>query len=194
MLKKAAIISLIASSALFAEPSSFYSKTLIGIEGGYSNFDVEKQVSGASSVIKKVDAGNIGIKIGAQSQNYRLFLSARYYDGSGVNYVATYGGELQYLRDFNPKIGWFFGLNTGYTDGRVSTINESSSRDLSGFYAGGDIGINYHISKDYDFEIGARAMFQNITDTKKDLDGNYVTYKLDNIVTGYFSIIYKFDM
>jgi hypothetical protein len=81
---------------------------------------------------------------------------------------------------------------------RFTGYKEINSRTISDPYFGGDVGFNYHLNKTYDLEIGARVM---ATDAKNTQTINYptsgarnVTYTFDNLVTGYASIIVKFQM
>jgi hypothetical protein len=174
---------------LHADLYSFKTDSLVGFEGGYTSFDVEK-TSNAPSEIKKYNDGEAGIKIGAQTQNYRIFLSIRnYFLGGDYDYFVTYGGEFQYLFNFSKYANFFIGANAGIIDGRFSISGESESRTISDPYYGGDAGFNFHLGKTFDFEVGARVMVTDAKNTK-----NNITYTFDNLVTGYASIIIKYTM
>ena len=44
------------------------------------------------------------VKIGAQTENYRVFLSARYYDADNLSTLNTYGAEIQYMFNFSKPV------------------------------------------------------------------------------------------
>ena len=167
--------------------------SLIGFEGGYTTFDVEKSGDLSGNGIKKYDVGEAGLKIGAQSHNYRIFLSIRSYFPSGYDYFMTYGGEFQYLFNFSKTANFFIGVNGGYLDGRFTPSDETNSRTLADPYFGGDAGFNFHFGKRYDLEVGARVMTSSAENTQV-INGREVTYTFDNLVTGYASLIIKFKM
>ena len=180
-----------AASAMATESTdefAFVSKSLVGIEGGYTTFDVERNEPGQSADVKTYDQGEVGLKIGAQGENYRAFLSARYYDVSGYDYFVTYGAELQYMFNFSKMANFFIGANFGMMDGRFD-VNEAETRTISDPYYGGDAGFNIHLNKTYDLELGARFMASDAENTK-----NSITYQFDHLVTGYASLIVKFDI
>ena len=193
----ASLLGLTTSS--YADGYTFDIDSLIGIEGGYTSFDVENDSLTIDKGIHKYNVGEVGLKIGAQSQNYRLFLSVHNYFASDYDYAVTYGGEFQYLFNFSQKANFFIGINGGMLAARFVGygILDSKARTISDPYFGGDVGFNYHLNKTYDLEIGARVM---ATDAKNTQTINYpsgarnVTYTFDNLVTGYASIIVKFQM
>lgn len=180
-------------SSLMAQQSSdsyvFNSESLVGIEGGYSAFDVEKNQAGTAAKITKYRKGEIGLKIGAQTENYRLFLSVRNYFVSDYDYFVTYGAEVQYLFNFSKVANFFVGLNGGILDSRFKVGTEPASRALSDPYYGGDIGFNIHTGKYVDIELGGRIMASQASNTKSG-----ITYKFNNIATGYMSLIFRYQM
>lgn len=188
---------LLASSAFGQEgdPYAFNVESLVGIEGGYTSFDVEKNQANTPAEITKYHKGEAGIKIGAQTEHYRLFLSARnYFVDSGYDYFVTYGGELQYLFNFSKAANFFIGINGGILDSRFKVTGESESRTLSDPYYGGDLGFNIHAGKYMDIELGGRIMASEAENSKKDQNGVLTTYKFDNLVTGYVSFIFRYQM
>jgi len=177
------------SSVTNADDYSFQTTSLVGFEGGYSSFDVEKSPANPNENIQTYDVGEVGLKIGAQTTNYRIFLSLRNYFPDDYDYFLSYGIEFQYLFNFTKSMNFFLGINAGMIDGRFTPTGESSSRTISDPYFGGDLGFNYHINETYDIELGLRTMTTDATNTKND-----VTYTFDNIVTGYASFIIKFQL
>jgi hypothetical protein len=185
-------------SSAMADDYDFNIDSLVAFEGGYSKFDIEKNEPGKAAIIDKKNVGEIGVKIGAQSQNYRLFLSGRYYSASDTNvasydYVITVGAEVQYLFNFSRYANLFLGVNAGLVNSRFTPTGEPTSRTISDPYVGGDIGFNFHVSKDFDLEIGGRVMASDAENTQI-ISGNKITYKFDNIATAYTSLIFKFQM
>ena len=88
---KATIIGLaLLGTALSAEtsPYEYSAKSLVGIEGGYSGLDYNKD----SQSIQSVKLANVGLKIGAESKDFRFFLSGRYFYDSTTKY--------EYLKTF----------------------------------------------------------------------------------------------
>jgi len=71
-------------------------------------------------------------------------------------------------------------------------------REISQGYAGGDIGVNFSLNHNFDIEAGVRYMNLNAENTRYVDDGTGTkipyTYDIDNIVTTYVSLIYKFKI
>lgn len=168
-------------------PYVYDSKSLIGIEAGYSAFDVENNATTPLRGSEKF--GFTGIKIGAETTNYRIFLSARVNLISGYDYAYMYGIEGQYLINFSDFMNAFIGVNGGYANIRFED-NTNATREVASSYIGGDLGFNFHLGENVDFEIGARA--STLSDATHLLNG--VEYKFDNIIDGYASLIFKYSM
>ncbi|WP_297485085.1 hypothetical protein [Sulfurimonas sp.] len=189
-LGKAFVVAAICSSAVMADTVIYPDYSLIGIEGGMTsvNSDVDTPTS-SDSVNKTVQ--NIGIKIGAESYNYRIFLTANYYTNpdSSYDYMGTYGGELDYLLNVSSKVNLYLGVNAGIANMKFKAPNETTKRLISNPYYGADAGLNFHASKLIDLEFGARLMMLDATNRKND-----VTYTFNNFITAYASIIFKYEM
>ncbi|WP_324171290.1 outer membrane beta-barrel protein [Sulfurimonas sp.] len=195
-LSKLAVATILVASSLSAAPADnskyrFNTNSLIGLEGTYSNFDYERVKIGDATVREKVSLKGGGLKIGAESNNYRFFLSARMYDAGEFEYARTYGVELQYLFNFSNFANMYLGVNFGKADMKfVDTKNgHNNTVTIDDTYLGGDVGFNVHLGKQVDWEIGARFMRLNTSKTDAG-----ATYNLDHIVTGYTSIIFKYQM
>lgn len=193
-LTKVIVATVLVASSLAAESMDdsdyeFKTSSLIGIEAGYSSFDYERSTSGVTDQKKTVNFNHGGIKIGAESRNYRLFLSARAFDGGDFDYARAYGVELQYLLNVSKMANIYFGVNTGKVDMKFDDSTNAKSVKLDDTYFGGDVGMNIHLGSRADFEVGARIMSLNASAT----DGT-AKYDFDNIVTGYASIIFKYQM
>ncbi|WP_373034970.1 hypothetical protein [Sulfurimonas sp.] len=193
-LTKVIVATILAASSLAAESTydSIYgsdTNSLIGFEAGYSAFDYERTTSGVTDQKKTVNFNHGGVKIGAETNDYRLFLSARAFDGGDFDYARAYGVELQYLLNISKMANVFFGVNAGKVDMKLADKTNSKTVKINEGYVGGDVGVNIHLGKRADFEVGARFMSLNSSAT----DG-LVKYDFDNIVTGYASIIFKYQM
>ena len=188
-LKKVVCGAIILSSSLVASSNS-----LVGIEGGYGSLSSEvtdKTLTPARYTKDSMGLSSIGLKIGAESTNYRVFLSARYNKGSDskYDYISTYGGELQYVFNVASSTNIFVGVNAGLANLKFSVNGENFSRTISDPYLGGDLGINIHMTDAMDLELGARAMNIQATNSKNNID-----YALENIISGYASLIFKFKI
>ena len=169
---------------LDASPYTYNSRSLVGIEGSYNTMDVEN-VTASSRVTEKFSG--VGMKIGAQTDNYRLFLSGRNNFVDGYDYAYTLGGEFQYLMNFSSFMNMFLGASAGYADLRfVDSIN--ASRELVTPYFGGDVGFNIHLGESLDLELGARVI--KLSDPSH--TQNNITYNIDNISSAYMSFIFKY--
>ncbi len=176
---------------VFANSSSYNNdtKSLIGVEGSFSSFDVEND--SAAALNDNVKYGSLGLKIGAQTDSYRLFLSARYNVIDGYDYAYSLGIEAQYLLNVLPNANIFLGISSGYFDLSLKD-SENDTRNFDSPYIGADLGFNIHLNEKFDFEFGGRIL--SLSDSKSIIDKNNVTYIFDNIAALYVSIIYKYDM
>ena len=189
--KRLIIASVITSAPLMAASSEYLYDTysLVGIEGGYSSLDVARSDTVTPASQKKYHLPEVGLKIGAQTEHYRVFLNARYYSNSDFDYMTTYGAEVQYMFNVASAANIYMGVGTGVANMRFLPAGEPNSRILSKPYFSGDIGTNIHITSNSDIELGARFMNMSATNTI-----NNITYKFDNLITGYGSFIFKFHM
>jgi len=186
ILKAITTLGLLSTVTLSASSYTYNTRSLVGIEGGYNTFDVEN-VSTAVRETKKF--AGLGLKIGAQTDNYRLFLSARNSFIDGYDYALTFGAEAQYLMNFSSFMNMYIGASTGYATMRFVDSN-SLSREVASPYFGGDVGFNVHLGDELDFEIGGRIV--KLADSSH--TQNAITYNFDNIVSGYMSLIFKYSM
>ncbi len=171
---------------LSASSYTYNTRSLIGVEGSYNTFDIEN-VTLVKRETKKFTG--VGLKIGAQTDNYRLFLSARNNFISGYDYAYSLGAEAQYLMNFSSFMNMFIGGSGGYTNLRF-VDSSNASRELVSPYLGGDIGFNIHLGESVDLELGARTIkLLNPSHTQ-----NNITYNIANTTSGYMSIIFKYSM
>ncbi len=176
-LTKIALATLLASIPLTAGDIDLRksTKSIFAIEGGYSVTDV---VSNAGTKNTE-NFGGLGLKLGAEVNNYRVFIAGRVYSIDGFDYAYTYGGELQYLFNFSEVANFFIGANAGMAIMRKSTDTPATDISVDDPYYGADLGFNFHVNEMIDIELGARGMQIN---------------NFENIVTGYTSLIIKYDM
>jgi len=160
-------------------------KSLIAFETGFSSLDMDlPTVSGESESF-----ANVGVKVGAETRNYRVFASFRYLAISDFDYATTVGLELQYLINLSSSFNMFVGLNGGYANMKLAD-SSNRTRTFSDPYYGADFGCNYHMNENFDLEVGVRV---NTLDAENTLDAAG-TYKLNNILGAYVGVVYKFDL
>ena len=187
-LTKAFVSAVLLSSVAMADTVIYPGYSLIGIESGVTNMSYD--VSNRKNTIRKT-VGNLGIKIGAESHDYRIFLMANYYTNpdSSYDYVGTYGGQLDYLLNVSTKINLYIGANAGVANIKFTAPKETTKRSISNPYYGVDVGMNFHATKLIDLEFGMRFIMLDAINTK-----NNVTYTYNNFATSYISINFKYQM
>jgi len=156
-------------TAPLAADYTFDTHSLFALEGGIADLD------GESSEI-----ATAGLKIGAQTENYRVFLSARHFNTDDLHSLNAYGAEVQYMFNFSKPVNFFIGANGGQATVKVSSAVSSESS----VYYGGDAGFNIHASELIDVEVGARYM--KLQDDVMAVD--------NDIVSAYASVIIKWKM
>ena len=104
---------------------------------------------------------------------------------------------MQYLFRFGSNVSVFAGINGGIINMEFDDKNDYT-REISQGYFGGDIGVNFSLSHNFDIELGVRYMNLNADNTKYIDDGTGedvpYTYSIDNMVNTYASLIYKFKI
>ncbi len=180
-LSKLALATLLSTASLVASSLEDDTYSLIGVEGGYSNININKSgVSGSTTNLPSA-----GFKLGAQNENYRVFASVRYFTGADFDYITTYGAELQYLVNFSQSANFYFGANVGVANIKY-TPSGDKYRTLSDSYFGGDVGFNFHLAENSDLELGVRYMDLNAKNSI-----NNIEYRFSGMMHGYVSYIYK---
>ena len=161
-------------------------KGLIALEGGagVANVKQTQDITGGVYVQNSSNEAVVsaGLKLGGESENYRLFVSARYHNVQDFDYVATVGGELQYLIRAGESFNVFLGLNGGMMSSQRTIGTDEYS--INNPYAGADAGINIDITEHFGIELGARI---NSTFTNSDNPAN-IAY----LAEGYGSLVFKF--
>ena len=169
LLSKLIVSTLLLGSSAFA--TDFSATPLIGLEGSYGMLDANGD---------QIDMYGMGIKLGAKSEEYRLFLSARKFQIDGFDSASALGAEVQYLIPLSQSFDIFLGGNVGQMGMKLG------NREMSTMYYGGDAGVTVALSSLIDLELGGRLMYMDYTHTL-----NSVTYNVDSLVQGYASIIFK---
>ena len=187
-LSKVVLATMLATVPLAADNYSYDTYSLFAIEGGMTQLDIE--TTGAPTIeVHEKDMGHVGLKIGAQGNDFRAFLSARYYAADSSEELSTVGGELQYLFNFSNAANFFIGGNTGLAFVKVGATDLLNSESIQTSYYGADAGFNIHAGEKIDIEIGAKYMALDDEITQ----GAY-THKLDSIISAYASVVFKWQM
>ena len=173
---------------------AFQTNSLVGIEGSYNALGYEYGTP-TNNQISRLWVGAGGLKIGAETKDFRVFLSGRYYydSSSSHDYIVTYGAELQYKFNVTEVFNVYMGANAGIANLAFRAKGENFTRTISDPYFGGDIGINIHLGDSVDWELGGRVMSIQADNTKS-VNGVSKTYHVNQLVTAYTSIIFKWKM
>nr|WP_275851794.1 hypothetical protein [Sulfurimonas sp. SAG-AH-194-C20] len=158
--------------------------SLFAIEGGTSNLRAETNVGGYN--IQKSNMGHFGLKLGAESEKYRVFFSARNFIAEPNNKLLTAGVEAQYKLNFSKSVNFFIGVNGGSAYIEVGPDGVNPGLDVTTPYFGGDFGLNYHASELIDVELGAKYMLIDSTITQ-----GTTIYDFRDLTSFYGSIIFK---
>ncbi len=175
VLSKVALATLMAAAPLAASNYSFNTNSLFAVEGSFSSLDVSGV--GSSGTYASKDFAGGGLKIGAESDHYRVFIGVRGYDIEDFSYAYSYGVDLDYKFNFSKIMNFFIGINGGQVD--MSHKIATGTEKINEVYYGANLGFNYHYDDLIDLEFGAHGM-------KID--------NFDNMVSGYGSVIIKYQM
>jgi len=192
-IKKVVLGLVLTASSLMAldmDDYEFQTSSLVGIEGGYSALGYEYGTPTNNST-NRLWIGNMGLKLGAETKDFRVFLSGRYfYDSSSSHdYIVTYGAEIQYKFNVTKIFNIYMGANAGIANMAFRATGESYTRTISDPYFGGDMGMNIHLGDSVDWELGGRVMSIQADNLK-----NGKTYHVNQIVSAYTSLIFKWKM
>jgi hypothetical protein len=177
--------------ALSLQAGDWSTQSLVGIEGGVASFDLENNMGYPSD---SQSPASFGLKIGAEAQTYRIFLSGRYYNvNDEFDSANSFGAELQYLFRFGSNMNLFAGINGGIMNIEFYDADKYK-REISQGYYGADLGLNFSLNHNFDIEVGVRYMNLNADNTRYDEEGNAQTYNIDDMINTYVSLIYKFKI
>lgn len=165
---KVLTITLLASLPLLSNDVdyTYKSESLFAIETGYSYY--------TNDITRELNDLNFGLKVGAQSQNYRIFLNTNRENSVDDKNIYRGGLSLQHLFNFSKYANFFVGINGGITSG--GDLNKGTNYPK---YYGTDLGFNFYGKNNFDYELGIRAM----------KTANYGT-----ITAGYFSLVIKYQI
>jgi len=194
-MKKTLLACTLLSSSLMADYSdyTYNGYSLVGVELGYSSMSAEMTDKSGALPYRDLDGDlyNAGLKIGAQTGNYRVFLNANIHqdtDGD-FDYITTYGVEGQYLFDTFEWGNFFIGAGAGLANMKFKVDGENFSRTINDPYFMGTLGFNFHATDGIDIEVGGRYMELDAVNT---IDN--VEYRFNDIMSVYTSIIFKYQM
>ncbi len=184
MLRKLVLPAVLVMGMNASADDSYYkdARGLIGIELGY----VATQYQGDSGKLdindepivdrKTVSSPSIGMKLGAESDHYRFFVEGRVWHTNEYNTGASAGAALQYLIPIDERFHIYMGVNVGAANALDAQWDP---------YGGADAGVNLHVNKDFDVEIGGRY---SAVDVNSDDLG-----KINSFYGAYVTGIFKFS-
>lgn len=138
----------LASALVFginASASDWDATPLIGIEGG----GVIGHTPGSFTESNENGVSG-GVKLGAESDEYRAYISGRLYDVGDLDYMQSVGLEVQYLIPLNDSMNVFLGGNGGWI-----RLNGNTGTESRGYF-GGDVGVDLDINDKFGLEVGYR--------------------------------------
>ena len=177
------------TSSLYAEIP--YTNALFGVEGGYGSLSHKYVPDSGVESQGRTEFATIGLKAGAETQNIRTFFNVNYYNDSSelYDYLLTYGMEVQYKFLSTKAFNLYAGVNGGYSQTKLNVKGESFYRTINAPYLGASAGANVSLGNSFDLELGARLNAIQSENIKYQ-----TSYKIENLVAGYVSLIYKWKM
>jgi hypothetical protein len=188
-LKTIIIGGFIVGTSLMAD-YTYNANSLLGFEGGYTYATADTT---GSNYYKDGDSNlaNLGIKIGAETDNFRVFFGGRYYYDIDENfdYLTTYGIDIQYKFNFSRVANFYLGLGGGVANAKITSDTENFDRTISDGYYNVDGGFNFHMGDGADFEIGGRYLEIDAHNIKNNVD-----FHLNGLLSAYASLIFRWKM
>ena len=159
---------LFSAMSLFADDAdyTYKSESLFALEAGFGYYN--------NDITRELNDVNFGLKVGAQSANYRLFLTANRENSVDDENFYRGGVSIQHLFNFSRRANFFIGASGGMTSG--GDLNTGKEYPT---YYGVDLGFNFYGKSNIDYEVGARALKTQ----------NYGT-----VTAGYVSVIVKYQV
>lgn len=157
-------------SLLLAGVQSFASEGFIGIEGGYASIqgDTFTQLDYESNDVL------MGLRLGAQNDDFRSTISFNYYDSDEQNVeLALLTVDHFFLGQTEKAYRPFVGLAFGYGNYESDFVEESD------FVYGGQIGVDYRINENVSFDLGYRYLLSSAD-------------ALDSVGNAFLGINYRF--
>lgn len=197
-MKKIVLIALLL--VMSAQAELWKSKPLLAIEGGFApNVGIDYKASPTASELTNYTQGpTLGLKIGAEGDEFRVFIGGRYMSLDNFKYAFSGGLEFQYLIRIAKAFNIFAGVEAGYMSMKFNDADFGATsgiiRVIETPYYGGDIGINIDFGESFGIELGGRLLQLNSAtninpNPTTSLDS---TTRLDYIPSVYGSLIFKF--
>jgi opacity protein-like surface antigen len=197
MKKTTLALALLGTSLMADNAYAFNGYSLVGVETGYSNISAEMTDLEEVLPHESLDGSlyNIGLKIGAQTGHYRIFLNANMHQdtGSDFDYITTYGVEGQYLFTMLPQTDFFIGIGAGVANMKFQVDGEPFSRTINDPYMLGSLGVNLHATDNIDVEVGVKYTEIDASNTKE-VEDSIKEYRFDSMISAYASVIFKYQM
>ncbi|MDQ7068539.1 MAG: outer membrane beta-barrel protein [Sulfurimonas sp.] len=187
IIQKALITISLLSTSFISLNAQGNNSSLFGIEGGMSSFRAQTNTAGYE--IQKDSMAHFGLKLGAESEDFRVFVSARNYFAEKNNKMLTAGIEGQYKFNISKPVNFFIGLNGGTAYIEIAPDGVNPGVNITTPYVGGDLGFNFHASQLVDVELGAKYMFIDTLATQ-----GVTTYDFRDLTSFYASLIFKWQM
>ncbi len=152
MIKKIAIVLLctVLGSSLYAAEQNFGNKGFIGLEVGYGTVDGDI----FTGQKHEGDAVEYGLRLGAQTDEWRTTFAFNYFDSSDDDQTVEKGYlMIDYFfmdSDIDTVVRPYIGANLGYAN------YESTLVDASGMIYGGQVGISMRAGESVDIDLSFR--------------------------------------
>ncbi len=178
----AALFALLVGASATASDNGVY----VGLDIGNTSLDITARADNGAEATGDDDGGSQTIKLGYYIDKHtRAALFYQHINVSeDVDEMSLAGGNFDYLigkYDFKPFIGVILGY--GYY--------KDSLTNLTGMVFGGEVGVNYSISKHFSAELGYRYLRSSMED-KITIAGTVVTLTIDPIKNWFLGVNYKF--
>lgn len=155
----------------------------VGLEGGYGSMRFDNMSTSAEEAAEKF--GHVGLKLGAEGEEFRAFASARLYTIDHTNYARSVSAEMEYMLPLTQKLNAFAGLGIGIM--YVEFESAEGDRRFDEQFVSAHGGFDYDLQDNLGLEIGVRVTNLDVEHT---LGG--VTYEISEMINGYAALIYRF--
>ena len=157
MIKKIKIlfVGILLGSSLYATNIT-ESQKFIGVEVSMT----EVQGDGPSETKSNLSNGtSIGLRLGAQNEEWRTTIGLNYFDAEGRNVEKLYGSIDYFFLKIDTSESLVFNPFLGFTVGYANY--ESTEVDDNGFVYGGQVGLVIDMLENISFDIGYRYTLSN---------------------------------
>lgn len=177
----------VVSSTLVAQEGLSERDTFIGVEVGYTSVQGDVGTIFEPFIEHDYDGSDVefGVRIGAQSEEWRTTLGFNYFDGKDGDKKQNYekwflSVDYLFLGSDNNPLQPFIGLNVGY-------VNYESTQgiDMNGFVYGAQVGLIYSVTENIDLDLQYRYSLSGATQDDRNAE-------LDHISGVVFGVNYKY--